>query len=285
MTSMQSSGLMPRTRAGDGLGFAYLLSAIATVLLGVASLCGLLVGTRGIYDATPATLLAFYAQDAVTLVLALPLLCGAMWLAWRGALVGLLLWAGLLFYIVYMYFFYVVGARFNALFLVYVALESASLFALLGILLRIDPSRVRQCFAGVPVRLIGGFLVAIALLFASLWVTDVFRRLSVGAPLDPVSRLVFTADLTVVIPASAAAGVLLWRRRAWGYALAGLLLVKTTASGITLLVGTAFQLWWERPVDPAQTLGYVLVAGGGLLCTTLFFRCANGRVTLVDGKH
>ena len=40
----------------DGLGFAYRLSAATGVLLLVASLCGLILGSRGIYDPDPATL-------------------------------------------------------------------------------------------------------------------------------------------------------------------------------------------------------------------------------------
>jgi hypothetical protein len=251
---------------------AYRLSIIVGVLLAVSSVCGLLFGARGVYDPDLATLPAFYSQDAATLVLALPTLIASMWLTRRGAPAGELLWSGTLFCVLYMYFFYVVGARFNALFLVYIAIEAASLFALLAILLQMNPVVVRERFAGAPVRPIGGFLVAIALLFSVMWIADVLRRLRDGEPLDPVSRFVYVADLTVLIPAAATAGVLSWQRRPWGYALGGLMLVKTALSGITLLIGTAFQIWWNRAVDPAQTLGFAVVASGGLFLGARFFR-------------
>jgi hypothetical protein len=274
--SMTTASRMHAARIDDELGFAYRLSIGAGVLLFVASLCGLLLGARGLYDPDPATLPAFYAQDAMTLVVALPLLVVAMWMTRRGVVAGLLLWSGVMFYIVYMYFFYVVGVRFNALYLVYVALEATSLFALQGLLLHVNPAAIRERVGDrAPVRMIGGFLVAIAVLFATMWIGDVVRRLRAGEPLDPVARLVFAADLTVLLPASATAGILVWRRRPWGYALAGLLLVKVTASGLTLLAGTALALRWDRPVDVAQTLGYVVITAGGLLCTTLFLRATR----------
>jgi len=46
-------------------------------------------------------------------------------------------------------------------------------------------------------------------------------------------------------------------------------------SGLTLLVGTALALRWNRPADLAQTLGYAAIAIGGLLCSTVFLRATR----------
>src|SRR5215207_3864915 len=99
------------------LTLAYALSGLLAVLLVVSSVAGLLHGGRGLYDPYPAALAGLVGQDAVTLVLGLPLLLASMWLAHRGSARGLLLWAGALFYFAYSYYFYVTGG-FNALFLV-----------------------------------------------------------------------------------------------------------------------------------------------------------------------
>lgn len=64
----------------------------------------------------------FLAHDGFNLVVGLPILLGSLWLARRGSLIGLLLWPGALFYVLYTYALYVVGAPFSALFLPYVAL-------------------------------------------------------------------------------------------------------------------------------------------------------------------
>ena len=58
----------------------------------------------------------FLAQDAYNLVVGLPILLASLWLARRGSFIGLLLWPGALFYMLYTYALYLVGAPFSALF-------------------------------------------------------------------------------------------------------------------------------------------------------------------------
>jgi hypothetical protein len=102
--------------------------AIASLLL-VTSGAGLLFGTRGLYRPDPATMPTFIGQDALSLVVGLPLLIGSMRLAQRGSLRGLLLWAGALFYFAYSYSYYVLSPEFNALYVAYLAIVSMSLVA------------------------------------------------------------------------------------------------------------------------------------------------------------
>src|SRR5512135_1848840 len=80
------------------------------------------------YD-IPLTAVGYRAADAVALVLALPLLIISLLLYRRGQLRGGLLLTGVLAYFLYTYGSMAVGAAYNPLFLVYVVLCSASLFA------------------------------------------------------------------------------------------------------------------------------------------------------------
>lgn len=261
------------------------LSWLVVALLLVISGAGLARADR-LYDAAPALRAAFLAQDVVTLALALPLLVVALRLAARGSLRGRLLWAGLLAYVAYWYWFYVVGARFNVLFLAYAAVVAASLLALAGVLASLDVAAVHaRLAAGAPRRATAGFLVATAVLFAALWSGDVVRRLRAGAPLDLVSRAVYAIDLVVLLPAMAVVGVLLWRGRAWGAVLAAPLLVKAASSGVMLLAGTAAQAWAGTRPDPAPLAGYALVAAGGLAFTVLHFRALGGRTPRPPARH
>ena len=148
------------------LAVPYALSGLLALLLLVSSVVGLLFGGRGLYDAYPASLAGLVGQDAVTLALGLPSLIASMWLAGRGSIGALLVWTGTLFYFAYSYYFYVVGG-FNALFLVYIAIVSASLYGLLSLLFAIDAEAVRGRFgSGAARRPIAGFFVGISLLFA-----------------------------------------------------------------------------------------------------------------------
>ena len=85
-------------------------------------------------------------QDLITLVLGVPLLLGCVKLTQKGSLKGVLLWTGLLFYFAYSYYFYVVGVRFNTLFLVYIAIVALSLYGLLALL----NSTAGHCPSGLP---------------------------------------------------------------------------------------------------------------------------------------
>ena len=70
-------------------------------------------------------------NDVVTLLVAVPLLMIAFLLTKRGAKQALLIWLGLLDVILYAYAFYLFAAAFNWFFLIYVALFTSSIFALL----------------------------------------------------------------------------------------------------------------------------------------------------------
>jgi hypothetical protein len=239
---------------------AYALSGLLGVLLPVAAVAGLLYGSSGLYASYPADLAGLVGQDAVALAVILPLLVLSTWLMTRGSLRGLLLWAGVLFWVAYYYFFYVVGG-FNALFLVYIGMVSASLYALLSLLFSIEPDAFEARFdASVPARLIGGFIIAVALVFALMWCAMVFVSLAAGTRPPEVNREVIIIDLTVMLPLLFFGGIRLWRRAPWGYVLGGLLLIKTTLSGFTLAFTTALGAWWAGSVDPFQAFLFVLFA-------------------------
>jgi hypothetical protein len=242
------------------LVLAYALSGLLGVLLLISAVAGLLYGSSGLYASYPADLAGLVGQDAVALAIILPLLVLSTWLAARGSLRGLLLWAGVLFWVAYYYFFYVVGG-FNALFLVYIAMFSASLYALLSLLFSIEPDAFKARFdASVPTRLIGGFTIGVALLFALMWVGMVLASLVGGTRPPEVNREVIIIDLTVMLPLLFYGGLRLWQSAPWGYVLGGLLLVKTALSGFTLAFTTALGAWWAGSVDPFQAFLFVLFA-------------------------
>ncbi|HEX2740281.1 MAG TPA: hypothetical protein VHM69_07520 [Rubrobacter sp.] len=222
-----------------GLTLPRRLSLVVAVLTAAASTAGLVLGPAGLYGTDPKRALGvtegeaglllpgFLGQDVFNLVVALPLLLGTMWLAQRGSLAGLLLWPGALFYVLYWYVLYLIGAPFSVLFLLYVPLVTLSACAIIALVSSIDDEEVRRRLAGaVPARIIGGILVALALLTIAQDGSGAFvTALGENAPIDPVARHVWIADLALQAPAVLAGGVLLWRREALGYvAGAGLLL-------------------------------------------------------------
>ena len=260
---------LPVTR---DLATAYALTAVTAVLLLVTSVAGLLFGARGLYRPNPVTLPQFLGQDGLTLVAGLPLLVGSAWAARRGSLRGLLLWMGAQFYVAYGYAYYLLSPEFNVLYPAYIVIVSASLYGLVYLLASTDVEQVRARFTGgTPTRLVGGFLMAMAVVVSAKWVGDIVGTLVRGDPPDPLGPAVWPMDLAVAFPAMFWAGFWVWRRQPLGYVAAGTLLVKAAAEGLTLVMNSYLVTLWGVPPDPMVPV-YALIGGGGVVLTWLYLR-------------
>jgi hypothetical protein len=234
---------------------------LSRALLVVSGVIGLVsVGAPAIFRDPPA-----YAGNAlgtyvVVLLVALPTLALAMRAAARGSLRAHFVWLGTVCYLLYAAVLASFSLRFNALFLLYVAslsLAVASLVALLRCLPADElPARLS---ARLPVRAVGGYLVAIGVAFAALWSMDVLPALASGdvprslqgtaLPTNAVQVL----DFGFTLPLSVAGGLWLMRRRPWGILLAGMLLVFFTLESVSVAVDQ----WFGHRADPLQSLGAV----------------------------
>jgi hypothetical protein len=248
-----------------GLGVAYVLSLLVAGLLVVTSIAGLIFGRQGLYNPDPKTLPTFLGQDGITLAFGLPLLLGAVWATRRDSLRGLLLWQAALFYVAYSYSYYVLNPEFNVLYLAYIAIVSMSVYGFVYLLVSTDAEAVRARFsAGTPVRVVGGFLMAIPLLLSAAWVAMVISHLASGAVPNRVNQVVWAMDLVVAFPALFWGGVWIWRRQALGYLVAAVLLVKGGSVGLTLVVNTYLATLWglaPDPMVPVYAVGGVLGLG------------------------
>jgi hypothetical protein len=255
------------------LTFAYRGSLVVAVLIAVVSAAGLQFGSAGLYgpdlnrvvgvtEAEAGLLVpGFLALDTYNLVIGLPILLTVLWLAYRGSLIGMLLWPGALFYMVYTYALYLVGAPFSVLFLPYIALVAVSASTIISIVVSIDGEQVRLRLRGVvPARAIGVILIGLAILTLAQDASGaVVTALAGGAPLEPLARHVWIADLALEVPAMLIGGVLLWRHKRLGYvAGAGLLLqFGLTPTGLAAII--AFQpILSASPLDVGTIVGLLI---------------------------
>ena len=242
--------------AGDVTLVSRMTGLLLTLLAGSA-VAGLTLGPRGWYDTAAATYPAFLGQDAITLVLGLPLLALSMWAARQGSTRGLLCWMGALFYIAYSYAFYVLGARITWLFPVYIVIVSLGMYGSLALLFALD-GRALAARVGprLPRRAIATYLVATATFFAGLWLALIGSRLAAGVEPDLVVRTVVAVDGIVLLPLLFFGGLWLWQAAPLGVALAGLLLVKAAATFLTLIANTLVVLAWGQAVSTVETAAY-----------------------------
>ncbi len=248
---------------------AYLISGIIALIMCVVSVAGMLFG-NDIYPASQVS--SNIGTDALNLVVGLPVLLTSMWFARRGSLIGLLIWPGALFYILYVYTFYILGVPFNVLFLPYVFLVTLSAYTIIGLVASIDGEIVRQRLGGnVPERTTGGMFMLISILFLVVDVVLMVQALVSHASVSPTSYASWVTDFTVQLPALLAAGVLLWRRETLGYVAApGLLFqggVLNAGFAIVLVIEAIFT---ASPIN-VPFVALVLVIGAISFILLAFF--------------
>ncbi len=194
---------------------------------------------RGLYRwDTLSSTAQMQANDLVALVLGLPLLMAGYALSLRGSLRGKLVLAGSLGFVLYTYITMCVGAAFNELFIVYVALFSLSLFAFVLSLMDIDTKGLPGRFGPrLPRRGIAMLLFFAAAFLSLAWLGRIAQALRPGsAPaLENVTSMFIQAmDLGVIVPACVVGAVLLLKRRPWGYLLASVGMIKFLTLGIAV---------------------------------------------------
>jgi hypothetical protein len=192
-----------------------ILAIGALVLAGVGAAAGLFV--PDLYRDTDAWIREAQATDLVTLVVAVPLLAAALWMARRDDVRWRLVAAGALGYLAYSYAIFAFSVAPNALTLLYIAVLGLSAWSLV---LRISASGERpltDVSPRLPRRVTGVFLLAVPVLFCLLWLGEIAGAASaggrseamieVGLPTNPIWPL----DLAFALPVMAYGGIRLIR--------------------------------------------------------------------------
>lgn len=199
----------------------------------------IIVNARGLYYwDTLSSAAQMQANDLVALVIGVPLLLVGYFASLRGSLRGRLLLAGSLGFVLYTYLTMCVGAAFNALFLVYVALFSLSLWAFVMSLMEVKidelPTRFKE---SLPRKSVAALLLFAAAFLGLAWLGRIAAAMQPGTVPElenATSMFIQAMDLGLVAPACVVAAVLLLKRRPWGYLLASVGMVKFLTLGIAV---------------------------------------------------
>lgn len=240
-----------------------IMSVLILALMVVQAVCGLWIA--GVYRDPPEVVAMLRGYDLVTLVVVVPALALSVLPPWRSTRGARLVWLSVPAYGVYNYAFYVFATAFNSLFLVHVAVFALCVFTLAIGLSTVDAAGIAAGFqARAPVRVVGTVLIVLAAALTGTWVVNAVRFAVTGAlphesylvaPIA-VTHLGYVLDLALFAPACAVAGVLLWRRRPWGYVSGVVVLLFGTVYQLCYLAALAFQSWAgvpgarSDPVDP-----------------------------------
>ena len=250
-------------------------SLVIALLMAVASAAGLLL--PDLLYPTETLQLSFMATDVVNLSIGLPILLGSIWLARRGRLLGLLLWPGALFFVLYHYIVYTFGLPLNVGFLLALLLLALSAYTLAGLVARIDGEAVEGRLKGrVPERLAGGFLAGSGAAFFLLATGTIVSGILGQTPISEADLALQVSD-TIVSLAWIIGGILLWRRQPLGYVTGTGLLFQASMLFIGLLVYFTLQPFLSG--TPFPVVDFVVVFVMGLICFVPFGLFLRGIVS------
>jgi hypothetical protein len=239
------------------------LTAAAALFLAAASLAGLLAPLR-LYPSRE-LLRSFMPNDAINLVVGLPILLGTMLTARRGRLLGLLFWPGALFFVLYSYLIYLFAMPLTAAYLLFLlpALSGGAGFLLL--VLRMDGTALKRRIGySVPVRIPGGVLAGFGIAFFVRAAVIAGEALAAGQALPRTESGLLAADLLISLT-WIVGGIQLWRRSPFGLAAGPGLLFQAAM----LFLGLIGVLLLQPPLTGVQLAAADLL--GSLLLGVICF--------------
>lgn len=249
----------------QNLTFPFVTSLVIVALMGIG--CAVAVLRPTMLYPTKDILRSSLSVDLVN-SLGMPLLLTSMWLARHRRLVGLLMWPGVLLFLLYHDIAFLFGMPLSGMFLLHLLLAPMNLYATISLVADIDGTAVQQRLAGrVFEKAGGGVLIGLGVLFfvwaVEVIVSSVFR----GTPIANSDFAVRVTDI-LVSPAWMIGGVLLWRHKALGY-LGGLgLLFQASMLFIGLIAVLALRPFVSGGQIPVT--GALAVFAMGLVCFILF---------------
>ena len=251
---------------------------VAIVFLSVvSSLLGLF--RQGHYAEPAEALLRIYAQDAVLLVVGVPVLVVGLWWARRGSIRGRLVWLGALAYMTYMWTHYAFVIAYNDFFLGYVALFGLSVFTLLSGVVTTDATRIYEsAHDEVSTAVYGGFLAVVAVALGFMWLFEIVPATIAGEQppaiiqLGPEAAHTYVIDLGLLVPSLAIASVWVRQERPWGYVLTGVLLVFAGLIAPTLTAITVIDLFEGVEIALPVLVGTIIPPLIGLIFAGTYLR-------------
>jgi hypothetical protein len=204
----------------------------------------------------------FKGQDVVTLFISIPLLIFSLILYSRGSLSGYLLLTGVLAYFLYVYASMALGAAYNNLFLVYIALFSASLFAFILVFSSVDLEAISQNMESLPQSGVAIFLLAAGSITLFVWGSDLVTALIKGsapARMDSYTTVVtYALDLAIITPAIFLSAVQILKGNPLGYVIAAALLMIIVLLVPYIILATIFQNSAGVLFTPGEMIGPVV---------------------------
>lgn len=252
----------------------YTLSILVIILMVFASVGGILL--NDLYRDNAFVTLVWKTTDLVTLFVPVPIFAVALFFSRRGSMRGLLVLLAMVDYSFYNYAYYLFGAAFNWFFLVYIAIVVLSAAALIAGLIKIDADKIKQQFRkNAPIRWVSGYMLFVAAGLTTVYLMMIFGFIFSGQPpaiiekTGHVTNVVFALDLSLVVPVLFLGAIWFWKKRPWGYVLAGISVLKGAVYTFVLAVVTIRASIAGVPDSASEIPLWSLLTVAGITASTI----------------
>jgi hypothetical protein len=207
-------------------------------------------------------------QDAVNLVLIIPLLLVSAFMTRKGSKLFFFILGGVLVYFLYSYCVYAFCVHFNSFFFAYCASFGLSVYALLLLGTAVNAEEVKSWFDdGRSVMVPAIYFLGITGLFYALWLAEDIPAVVTGQPPKSlaasglITNPVHVLDLSIVLPASLAASIALLRKRPVGYLLFPVMMIFSIVLAIAIagMVVAMRVRGVSGDLAPAAVFGIVII--------------------------
>ena len=205
----------------------------------------------------------YKGTDAIILFLIIPLFIITVFLHSKDLIAMRLLHLGLVVVLLYYSISLAMGAAYNILFLVYILLFSACLFAVIIGICNLAYSRITEdAIRAMPNKSIAAFLF-VAGLSVFVWFIEIIEALLTGSPPSllgiSTTEPTFVLDIGIIAPVAFYSAWLVYKRKPFGYILAIMLLTLNSAIGLIVISQSAFQYYYGVMVSLQELIAYVAV--------------------------
>lgn len=227
-----------------------------SILITISSIVGLF-NMENIYVNISDTMIPIgIGQNLFLLLIFLPLLILVSIYRNKGSIQGLLLWTGMLGYVLYTYLLFSFDLHFNSLFLIYVLLLGCSLYGFVGefntlVSFKTDNSRIEDVVFKKGLLI---FLIVLFIVISGYWIFDVLKASILGEIPQGAKDWgtptfgIHVIDLGIFLPGVLLTIIKLWKNQTQGILLAGVILIFLSTQGLAILTMEITELAMKQAV-------------------------------------
>jgi hypothetical protein len=214
---------------------------------------------------------AYYPSDIGIVLFGLPVMILTLLLVWKGKFIGLLLWPGALFFLIYSYALYFFGIPFGYWTVMYFLIVVLSGIIIARVLQSINYKECRSRYVEkIPTRFASIVLIFLGSIILLRTVVLVSSAVRIAQSMSQLDIALWITDLCIAAPALLIVGIQLWRKKNFAIFAAPGLLMQYIILSLGLLPVFYYQA--NGDLSKIDTGGLIVIVFMILFCLIPFIQ-------------